>query len=863
MKKNASMITILIGLMICITSYTVQSQAPQSFKYQAVVRDRAGQVLPSQDINLQISILQSNTEGPEVYREMHTVTTSELGMVNIEVGKGKNLAGSFTAIDWSAGNHYLRIEMDPAGGTSFELMGFSKLLSVPYALYADRAGNGERGNDFDWQILGPDVVTGHGGDYPGGYVGVGNNAPQTLLYVAKNMGEPTITIRNLGGGGGATYSMIDDLSGANWKFKATTYGGFKIRDQAWGLDVLTMEPNSAANALYINSLGYVGLGTTTPTEKLSIENGDMYMRDSYPFIFLNNISRGGHAGITFRQNDDYRAWLYFDDYESLLRLNAEAGGGFRNDLVITSAGKIGIGTATPAATFQVNRLPNDYTAAFGDPISSYSASTNVAIGDTDARAFLYIGQNSEYKGYASWVYNATPDNAIFQIGTYNGTNPLILMTAGGNVGIGNNTPNARLEVSLDATEDEVCHLGYSEQYPAYFYHNEDDANGDGQAAIYGFRTNDAANHGTGYSTNTSNSAIKGYNYWGDNYSFGTSGFSFLDLNRCGGVLGGTVGGTTWGSFAYKNSAGNTYGEYCTSWAQGTGKSSQASTGIGLGAWGDLMGADIHGKVYGIYTEGNDYGIFSNGPVYRNNLDVHLQENGTGSSTVLYTNVSTEVTVQTSGYAILSSGSATIVFDPAFAASVSSETPVVVTVTPMGNSNGIYLADISKSGFTVMENNAGKSNVKISYIAIGKRAGYEHPVLPQDIIDGEYTSKLTRGLHNDADTETNGEGLYHENGKLHVGIHPSMYTDLNKPDEETILPKPGEPELEPINPNSGTGRGASESVQSEAVPEEKAPAEVTTDRGKLPERTIQPEQQVRGTSADGKPDIDPVPADPDK
>jgi hypothetical protein len=54
-----------------------------------------------------------------------------------------------------------------------------------------------------------------------GNVGIGNNTPGSLLYVAKNMGEPTITIRNLGGGGGATYSMIDDASGANWKFKAT------------------------------------------------------------------------------------------------------------------------------------------------------------------------------------------------------------------------------------------------------------------------------------------------------------------------------------------------------------------------------------------------------------------------------------------------------------------------------------------------------------------------------------------------------------------------------------------------------------------------------------------------------------------
>ncbi len=97
-----------------------------------------------------------------------------------------------------------------------------------------------------------------------GFVGIGNNAPLSLLYVAKNMGEPTITVRNLGGGGGATYSMMDDLSGADWKFKATTLGGFKIRDHANSLDVITIEAGSFANALYIKSSDNIGVGTDTP-----------------------------------------------------------------------------------------------------------------------------------------------------------------------------------------------------------------------------------------------------------------------------------------------------------------------------------------------------------------------------------------------------------------------------------------------------------------------------------------------------------------------------------------------------------------------------------------------------------------------
>lgn len=107
-----------------------------------------------------------------------------------------------------------------------------------------------------------------------GNVGIGLNSPITLLDVAKNMTEPTISVRNLGGTGGASYRMYDQLSGADWKFKATNTGGFKIRDNAYSLDVILVEANSSANVIYINAAGNVGIGTAAPAEKLSV-NGNI------------------------------------------------------------------------------------------------------------------------------------------------------------------------------------------------------------------------------------------------------------------------------------------------------------------------------------------------------------------------------------------------------------------------------------------------------------------------------------------------------------------------------------------------------------------------------------------------------------
>jgi uncharacterized protein (TIGR02145 family) len=123
-----------------------------------------------------------------------------------------------------------------------------------------------------------------------GNVGVGNSSPATLLYVAKNMSEPTITVRNLGGIGGATYTMTDNASGANWKFKATNSGGFKIRDHANGLDVFVIEPNSSASAIYIKGGGNVGIGTSSPEESAAVDINSTDKGLLIPRLTQNQIS---------------------------------------------------------------------------------------------------------------------------------------------------------------------------------------------------------------------------------------------------------------------------------------------------------------------------------------------------------------------------------------------------------------------------------------------------------------------------------------------------------------------------------------------------------------------------------------------
>jgi hypothetical protein len=552
-------------------------------------------------------------------------------------------------------------------------------------------------------------------------------------------------------------------------------------------------------SIYYNS-GNVGIGTSTPAAAFHVASNSpgftaLFGSDILGYGGATNVSIGNTAGdalLYVGQSVFDKSFTYWSYNSTPADAQFWVGtyNGANPMILQPVAGNVGIGNVVPSGLLHVAKVPDTQTGIFGIPLSTFNSATNLSIGDDAGTALMYVGQSTDNKGFLIWNQNPTPANAQFWVGTYNGSNPLVLQPVGGNVGIGTLTPASRLEVQYDTYGK--TYLGYSNTWTNYFDHTEDPLNGDGQTALYAFRSISGSNDGTGYSNSTSNSAVEGYSYWGTLYSFGVSGFNYNDYSRCGGILGARVWGDYWGSLGYKDSGYTGYGGYFSSWNAGGGKSSQANIGIGIGAFGDLIGANIHGKVYGVYAEGENYAMYSNGVVFKNNLDVHLQENGTGTQTVLYTNVSTDVTVQTSGYATLSGGKVSIDFDPAFAAAVSTESPVVVTVTPTGSSNGVYLAEVSGKGFKVAENNDGKSSVTISYIAIGKRAGYENPNLPREVISADYNQNLARGLHNDADTQTNGEGLYYENGNLVVGIHPSTLPDPNKPSEESVRPKPSVP-----------------------------------------------------------------------
>ncbi len=135
--KNALYTLVFFSLF----AFAASAQAPQAFKYQAVVRNAAGQVLANQNVGLRIRLTPADTSNT-LYAETHTATTNAFGLVNLNVGRGTVVSGQFDMVDWEQ-PVYIHLGLDLSGGAAYEEMGTSELLSVPYALYAANGGSSE------------------------------------------------------------------------------------------------------------------------------------------------------------------------------------------------------------------------------------------------------------------------------------------------------------------------------------------------------------------------------------------------------------------------------------------------------------------------------------------------------------------------------------------------------------------------------------------------------------------------------------------------------------------------------------------------------------------------------------------------
>jgi hypothetical protein len=140
---------IFIVLSWLILSISAWAQTPEFFSYQAVVRGSDNLLVFNKHVGMKISFLQGSENGTIVFVELHKPKSNENGIINIAIGGGTNVSGTFANIDWSKGPYFVKIETDPDGGGNYKLISTTQLLSVPYALSAANSQPGPKGEIGD------------------------------------------------------------------------------------------------------------------------------------------------------------------------------------------------------------------------------------------------------------------------------------------------------------------------------------------------------------------------------------------------------------------------------------------------------------------------------------------------------------------------------------------------------------------------------------------------------------------------------------------------------------------------------------------------------------------------------------------
>lgn len=187
----------LLFVLTCSLTKALGQQAPPAmFNYQGAARTTAGQPLSDKRIALQISILDQSESGRVLYSEVRHITTSPLGLYNIQIGGpgATSQQGAILDINWGNGSKFVRVEIDPDNGSNFRQAGVSQLLSVPYALFAGNASAGVPSASWNAVETKLPATSNAESIYQQGHVGVMTSSPLAALDVrgAVRFGEPVM-----------------------------------------------------------------------------------------------------------------------------------------------------------------------------------------------------------------------------------------------------------------------------------------------------------------------------------------------------------------------------------------------------------------------------------------------------------------------------------------------------------------------------------------------------------------------------------------------------------------------------------------------------------------------------------------------
>jgi hypothetical protein len=307
--------------------------------------------------------------------------------VSVILGNGSGNASEFECIPWEQGNLFLKLEVDPSGGSNYTPLGTSMLQAVPYALYAQKA------SEF--------VSPGTGSD------------DDPIFVVRNNLGQIVFAVYQTG-----VRVFVEDTG------SKSTRGGFAVgglsSQNKQEVEYLRVTPDSVRvnvltpNAGGKNLRGGFAVGGLSGQNK-ALPSDLLYIAPEMARIYVDNStsksSRGGFAvgGFSGQNKAEESSFLY---------LTAE------NYFIGQGAGKsITIGKFNSFVGFEAgyNTTEGSYNAFLG-----YKSGFNNTLGLGNLFLGYWSGYNNStgsfntFVGYTAGSNNTTGGENTF-IGSYTGS----------------------------------------------------------------------------------------------------------------------------------------------------------------------------------------------------------------------------------------------------------------------------------------------------------------------------------------------------------------------------------------------------------------------------------------------------------
>ncbi|MBV8060881.1 MAG: hypothetical protein JO253_05070, partial [Alphaproteobacteria bacterium] len=232
----------------------------------------------------------------------------------------------------------------------------------------------------------------------GGYVGIGANSASYTLDVNGTIADRGSRFET--GLDGTNTFWIGNVSGSepnNLAMGYNTNGSGTVQTLQFA--------TAGSTRMVVNSSGNVGIGSATPRYNLDV-NGNIYSDGSAIGSWSNALGIAQGGNVNYMQVDASGNTYFASNHSASFEF---------------MGGNVGIGTTSPFSVLEVHETPGQNITFIANDNGNYTGAAGIqAINDTNT-AYVPMGF------YASQFY-----------------------LGGGNVGIGNNSPSAKLQVTGNA-----------------------------------------------------------------------------------------------------------------------------------------------------------------------------------------------------------------------------------------------------------------------------------------------------------------------------------------------------------------------------------------------------------------------------